>query len=424
MTNGCSARTAPAPPRVELDGGLWRLLEATGANALAHDGSGVVLFATAGFHAALGFENGALIGRSIDEVTLGSTRDATPEERWTRLYRGPDGRARVVVETETSLDLGAAETLRVRVIVDSPRADAFARGIDAYSRAIVARGPFGVAAERREDGVILFANTRFAEMLGKSLPEIVGSSSRDLYADGAQRERVIERLGSGTPVVDWEVSFRRTDGEALWTLLTVEPLEIEGSTLNLIWIHDHTERRRKEEALREMASRDPLTSLHNRRSFMELARRQLARSERLNEPLSVLVIDVDHFKIVNDTWGHAVGDEALRIIADAFTGTLRDYDLVARLGGEEFIIALSDTDVEGALGVAERVRRKIGRTLFPTGGEETFGLTISVGIASVEIESGGREDDLERAIHRADIALYRSKRLGRDRSSIFRPEVM
>jgi len=423
VTNGCSAPIAPALPPAENGGGLWRLIDATGMKALAHDGSGVVVAATRAFHTALGFEDGALIGLSIDEVTIGSTLDTARGERWTRLYRDPEGGVRMVVEMESLLDLGGTP-VRVRAIVESKAESEIERGVEAYSRVLLEREPSGAAVVRRSDGLILYANPRFAEMLGKPIREILNTPIRDFCLDEAQRERVAERVRSGAPISDMEVPFRRNDGECFWTLLNLEHAEFRGTPVNLVWLHDHTERRRMEDALREAASRDPLTSLHNRRSFMDLARQKLARAERFHEPLSVLVIDVDHFKLVNDTWGHAVGDEALRTIADTFNDTLREYDVVARLGGEEFVAALSDTNVENALGVAERVRRRVGRIRFHAGENETFGLTISIGIARVDTESGGRDDDLERAIHRADIALYRSKRLGRDRSSIFRPEVM
>jgi len=422
VTNGCSARTAPAPPSMEDGGGLWRLLDATGVSALAHDEAGIVVAATTAFHAALGFENGVLIGSSIDALTVGVTSDSSSHRRWTRLCRDSNGGVRVFMETEAFLDLGGESPTRVRVL--SAGENGSARGIEIHSREILARGPFGVAAARRSDGMILYANPRFAEMVGKPLQEVLGAPIRDYCVDDAQRERLVERLESGLPISGVEIPFQRNDGEPSWILLSLERVDIDGTPVNLIWVQDHTERRRIEEALREMASRDPLTALHNRRSFMDLARQKLARAERFHEPLSVLVIDIDHFKHVNDTWGHAAGDEALKMVADAFNDTLREYDVVARLGGEEFVVALSDTDVESALGVAERVRRRIGRIRFPTGGADTFGLTISVGIARVETDNGGRDEDLERAIHRADIALYRSKRMGRDRSSIYRPEVM
>lgn len=421
MPKGCSARVTQSHPE-RFGDGLWRLIEASGIGALVVDELGIVVHADAAFHRALGVDEGELSGRGIDEFVVDQRPDISRRDVWVRTYRTPTRGAVTLIEAESEISLIDGATGRARVIVESR--DARGSAIEAHARSLLGRVPCGIAVTRRADGTIVYVNSRLAQMLDRPTTALVGTNARENLPDDAQRDAVAERVTSNGSVTDMEVQLKRADGECFWGLLSLEPIEIEGEALNLICVSDHTEHRRTEETLREMASRDPLTGLHNRRSFMDLARQKLSRAERFKEPLSVLVIDVDHFKVVNDTWGHAVGDEALRMIADAFTDTLREYDVVARLGGEEFVVALSDTDVETALSIAERVRRRIGRTRFLANEGETFGLTISVGIARVEINGiGGRDDDLERAIHRADIALYRSKRLGRDRSSIFRPEV-
>ncbi|NYZ12119.1 diguanylate cyclase [Azospirillum sp. RWY-5-1] len=287
---------------------------------------------------------------------------------------------------------------------------------EAKLQTILEQSPIGVSVSRRSDGIIIFANTRFAELIAMPRDRVIGSHARDYYVDEQQRSRVLERLRTSGSVVNMEVQFKRADGCPFWTLFTVNQAVIQGVQVNLAWIYDYTERRNMEEALREMASKDPLTGIYNRRSFMEMARQQLARANRFQEPMSVMVLDVDHFKHVNDSYGHATGDDALRLVAGACTSVLREYDLLGRLGGEEFVIALPGTTPDEGVVVAERVRRHLSRMPIP-GPAVRFHLTASIGIACID----SAMDTLEKAIHRADLALYRAKREGRNRVCVYQP---
>ncbi|WP_448202849.1 sensor domain-containing diguanylate cyclase [Azospirillum sp. sgz302134] len=283
-------------------------------------------------------------------------------------------------------------------------------------QAILEQSPIGVSVSRRDNGRIIFANTRFAELIGLKREDVIGRQARDYYLDSNQRDRVVERLRTSGSVVNMEVQFRRADGSAFWTLFTVNQAVIQGVQVNLAWIYDYTERRNMEEALRDMASRDPLTGIYNRRSFMELARSQLARAHRFNEPMSIFVLDVDHFKRINDSYGHATGDDALRMVAGGCQAILREYDILGRLGGEEFVVVLPGATADESRVVAERVRRHLARMAIP-GPEGRFHLSCSIGISALD----GPNDTLEKAIHRADLALYRAKREGRNRVVVFEP---
>jgi len=170
--------------------------------------------------------------------------------------------------------------------------------------------------------------------------------------------------------------------------------------------------RRANEELATVAATDSLTGLPNRRAFEQALRRDLARAERSKEPLAVVMIDVDFFKKVNDTYGHATGDVVLRCLADVVRSTLRTGDIAARLGGEEFVALLPNANVEGGKIVAERLRAKLAATGMP-GPAGSFNVSASFGVAAVQgAACRGADSSL---LERADAALYEAKRSGRNR---------
>jgi diguanylate cyclase (GGDEF)-like protein len=158
-----------------------------------------------------------------------------------------------------------------------------------------------------------------------------------------------------------------------------------------------------------LAHRDPLTGLVNRRRFFELAAEQLALARRHQRPCSVFMADLDHFKRINDTFGHAGGDEALRRAARCVLETVREVDIVARFGGEELAALLPETDMTTAMTIAERVRRALAELELPYDGG-VIRITASVGVACWSPSEIG----IEPALNRADGALYRVKQNGRD----------
>jgi len=161
--------------------------------------------------------------------------------------------------------------------------------------------------------------------------------------------------------------------------------------------------------LQDMASTDPLTRLKNRRAITEAIRREESRVRRGQPYLSFILCDLDHFKNINDTYGHDVGDMVLKKVSETLMSGVRDVDFVARWGGEEFLALLPDTNTEGAMLVAERLRSKLAEQLIESG-VKPFQVTMTLGVAT--LQAG---ETAEQSIARADTALYDGKRSGRNR---------
>lgn len=163
--------------------------------------------------------------------------------------------------------------------------------------------------------------------------------------------------------------------------------------------------------LLELSNTDPLTHLFNRRCLMENLTKELERSARTNTPLSLLMVDIDHFKKVNDTFGHQQGDVVLQALADLLRAHLRQYDVPSRFGGEEFSLVLPQTDLVQAAHVAERQRQAAAELSF-AGQLKDLKITVSIGVATFP---GGNVKTVDDLIREADYALYNAKREGRNR---------
>ena len=163
------------------------------------------------------------------------------------------------------------------------------------------------------------------------------------------------------------------------------------------------------QAMKLIANRDALTGLLNRRAFLPLAKDALGDFRRVQRPLSVLMIDIDHFKRVNDRYGHPAGDVVIRKVGTIINDTIRTTDKVARFGGEEFVVLLNDNNAAGAAIIAERIRQTVASTVFEADNDRLLA-TISIGIAEAE----KFDTDIDRIIERADRALYEAKSRGRN----------
>jgi diguanylate cyclase (GGDEF)-like protein len=173
---------------------------------------------------------------------------------------------------------------------------------------------------------------------------------------------------------------------------------------------DISERRLLEQEMVRQARTDSLTGLANRRHFMELAKLELARALRHKKQLSVLMLDLDDFKLVNDCHGQHIGDSLLRAVADTIRKTLREIDIAGRLGGEEFGILLPESDTRQSAEVAERLRQEVAHTVVALAGEQILSVTASIGISTLSDENA----TIDKMLSLADKAMYDAKHAGRN----------
>lgn len=168
--------------------------------------------------------------------------------------------------------------------------------------------------------------------------------------------------------------------------------------------------------LKKTATTDSLTGIYNRRYLFQFAQAELERARRYQRPLSVLLLDIDRFKDINDTYGHGVGDRALQVLANTISRLLRHEACFGRYGGEEFIVILPESDVQAAVAIAERFRKAVAQVSIPSDEQSVkdssdfVKMTVSIGVATYQ-----EEETLDHLFKRADRALYRAKNQGRDR---------
>jgi diguanylate cyclase (GGDEF)-like protein/PAS domain S-box-containing protein len=277
------------------------------------------------------------------------------------------------------------------------------------------------------EGCLIYANGRFelmtgytqTELLQKSFWDLVHPEDRDLV-----RKRDVARAKGESVVSQSQFRFLCNHGEIKWVEVLASVMDYHGSAANMGNVADISERKLAEkqreelisdlmqtrEALHFRATHDGLTGILNRAAVLDALQKEISRASRENRPLAVVMADVDHFKAVNDQYGHLAGDAVLREIARRISDSVRPYDIVGRYGGEELLITLPGCDESGAANFAERLRKSICDKPINTP-EGPIDATISIGVA---VFSGAYNEDTDHLIKSADSALYSAKAAGRN----------
>ena len=268
-------------------------------------------------------------------------------------------------------------------------------------------------------GKITFANPEACTLLGFASSELIGVDMHGLLhvlGDGTpcprEQCKLLNVAATGNTYRGVEETFKCRNGQLLPIAVSVSAFTIEQGDAGLvIAFHDITERKKHQRELELQAQIDTLTGLNNRRHFYELAELEIERSRRYSKPLTVLMLDVDHFKSINDTHGHHIGDAVLQKLSEICKKTMREIDIIGRLGGEEFAILLPEARVGEAQEVAERLRATAAAIVVPIRQGSTVSFTVSIGVAGL----GYSDYDIAAMLKRADAAMYEAKKTGRNR---------
>ena len=266
-----------------------------------------------------------------------------------------------------------------------------------------------------EHWTMLFVSSGCLELTGYEPEELINNkrvSFAELIADGADEEnlRAVESAIGNAEPYSLEYAIVRKDGRRIWVWERGRAVEGNGDLLLEGIILDISDRKALENELAELATLDPLTGLLNRREMTRLLDEEITRAKRYGRTLSLLWVDFDHFKDINDEYGHAAGDSVLEATSRLLADSVRSVDAIGRFGGEEFVIVLPEMDRAEARDTAERLRKLISETPQPLGDGKSVGLTISIGV-SVFPENG---TDFRTLCAAADKAMYQAKSNGRN----------
>lgn len=272
------------------------------------------------------------------------------------------------------------------------------------------------------DGRILDCNEAAARIFGfATREEALQVPATSVYFDASERDAIIKRLQQHGSLTNLEISYQRRDGSTVWVLENIALVEGhngESSTMEGTLI-DITDRKTAEQLIEYQAYHDALTGLPNRLLFRDRLMMAIAQAKRSDRHLAVMFLDIDHFKVINDTLGHTVGDALLRAVADRLRFQLREEDSVARLGGDEFTMLLADLqDDDYAISIAQRILDSFAEPFDVE--TQRFYVTASIGIALRPVDG----DDADTLLKNADNAMYRAKEMGRNNFQLCSPMIV
>jgi diguanylate cyclase (GGDEF)-like protein/PAS domain S-box-containing protein len=411
-----------------------RLAETSTDLLVIHDARGRLAYLSPACSELLGVEPASLLGRrprelmhpdDLPHITAALAEVAAGVDRLTvtlRLHRA-DG---TWVWVETRLRVLRDKTGRaveahstVRDISDRMAAQTALQEAEARFRTTFEEAPIGMAITEL-DGRFQRVNHSLARLLGFSREALEGRNVDDVTHPedrGTGMEAMRRAVAGRDDGYRMDMRYVHANGETVWATLSVSLVRApDGTPLYMLsQVEDITERRRYEAELRHLADHDPLTGLLNRRSFERELERHVARVERYGPRGAAMVLDLDHFKTINDTLGHGVGDELITRVAQALRLRLRTSDVVARLGGDEFAVLLPEGGREEAIEVAEEVLATVrGQAVVASSGHARR-VSASLGVALLD---PGRRLTPDAVLVEADLAMSEAKEAGRDRYAV------
>lgn len=302
----------------------------------------------------------------------------------------------------------AAHSLKIYGLDRNDEFGQLATSIEALSNRLVSSVPVGLFL-LNDKGDLIYGNDYFVKQFGlNTTGEMVtfyGKNLHDIFSDSADYTQFSNYIKNQLALGVMEAKLKRIDQQVFWAEIHLTQTDRDGfSGFEGILLNIQLKKEYESELINQ-ATVDPLTQLYNRRYFDETVKKEINRSTRHHHPLSMILFDLDHFKTINDTFGHIVGDEILSNITDVASNCLRETDTIARWGGEEFSILLPETDLQGAYHVAEKIRQAIMTYKHPT----VTRITASFGIAQYRMD-----ESYITWFERVDRYLYYAKENGRN----------
>ncbi len=353
----------------------------------------------------------ALAGEKVTSHTYQFQIPQTGKSGWVSATYGPNRDASGAITGVIGV---------VRDVTQEKRSKEALTAAEAKFRGLVEQSLVGIYVI--QDGRYQYVNPKLAEIFGYTADEMLAMDSvMSLVSEedrGVVQENIRRRLAGEAQTVRYSFRALRKDGQEIELEVHGAGTEFQGKPAIIGTLLDITDRKRAEAQIVYHAYHDPLTELPNRMLFMERLRLQLAQARRQSRKLSIVYFDLDHFKFVNDTLGHSVGDEFLQTVATRLKGLVREMDTVARVGGDEFVILIPDVSrAEDISIVAQKLLNSVSRPLQVEG--RALNITASIGIATFPADG----EDAETLLRNADTAMYRAKELGRNNFQLCTPEL-
>ena len=434
---------------------LTQAVEQSPTSVLITDLQGNIEYANPHFATLTGYSREEVIGKKTSIVKSGETPDAIYQDMWQAIQSGQTWQGEflnkkkngelywehAVIAPVLSHDGDIFNFIAIKEdITERKQIELTLRVSEEHFRQLIMSAPdavFGV----NEDGNIIFANHQAANLLGyeddgltgKNIEILVPEILRDKHAQ--HRVSYFASPRTRSMAINLELKALHKNGSEIPVEINLSHSITQTGPLVIAYMRDITDRKLAENALRnanqqleaqlkeieslqatlrEQAIRDPLTQLHNRRYLNEAIEQEFYQAQRLSETISIVLLDIDHFKAINDHYGHAAGDACLVALANLLQQYSRKSDIVCRYGGEEFILVLPNTNRDGGALLAEKLRLLVENQTFTIDLQE-IKFTISAGI-SFYPEHG---TDYKEIINKADDAMYKSKRDGRNRVTVW-----
>ena len=318
----------------------------------------------------------------------------------------------------TGLLLIAGIALSARFIAQNEKLERSLTESETQLRHLVEAAPLPLLIVRASDQRLLYVNERALEQFKLDVDGALSRSMADFHVDADVRARLSEAISREGAARDFEVQLKDARDRSFWMLLSAQPVRYQGTVCLLVALADIDARKREQADMRRKAMHDPLTGLPNRAMFMEQLERAVAKARRRSTRFSVIFLDLDHFKQINDTMGHHAGDVLLQEMSRRLTGAVRQSDMVARLAGDEFVVLVEEHGgPEEVMIVSQKALAALSRPVMIEWRE--VNVSGSIGIASFP-EDGA---DVRELVKNADAAMYQAKERGRNNFQFYSPEL-